>query len=120
MLYTEIHTALQIEDYPLGGRKRGIARYRVTTEPRQGKLQRVERTTEHNNQVSKARKLTYGKRAAILVGADGRVYPVVWSQHYEVFSVYKSNMQHSEETISKDEKPNEYANMKARSESMAE
>lgn len=56
-----------IEDYPLGGSKRGTATYRVEVDAKKG--QRVSRVT-----TGKAKFTTYGTRCAIVDGSNGRTY----------------------------------------------
>jgi len=95
--YISATRALTIDDYPLGFQKRGTAVYSVT-KSRNGKQERVERTTFDGVKISKPKTTTYGLQCAILTCENGLTYVATW---YDIgmISILKSNMQHTEETV---------------------
>jgi hypothetical protein len=97
--YVSASKRLEIEDYPMGGKKRGTATYYVHKDSK-GR-ERVERTTTCRGKTSKPKKLTYGSDAAILVGSDGKTYPAVWSRIYDQITVMDSGMKFQHESVNR-------------------
>jgi len=97
--YISATKRLEIEDYPMGGSKRGKATYYVHKDSK-GR-ERVERTTTCKGKTSKPKKLTYGSDAVILTGSDGKTYPAVWSKEYDQITVMDSGMKFQHESINR-------------------
>lgn len=77
-----------IEDWPIGGNKRGTCVFRVESDPKKG--QRVSRVT-----TGKPKYTTYAKQWRIVDGDDARTYLIAWNPNYGSVTVMSSDMQHN-------------------------
>ncbi len=81
------------DDYPLGRRSRGEAKWAVEVKPRHGA--RVVRQTRPEGRArwSQPKATTYSRRARLAMGADGRVYFVMEPHHREdVLELYDGTL----------------------------
>lgn len=99
--YSNARTFAEFTDWP-SGRHRTTCTFRVET--KRGHGQRVARVTLHpvTGKPSKPKTTTYGPRAAIVDGDDGRVYAATLTI-YGGISVMQSNLDLSAESISADD-----------------
>lgn len=86
------------DDWP-SGRHRTTAIFTIERDPRRG--ERGTRRTLHpeTGRPSAPKLLTYGDKARIVDGDDGRTYILVLSKAYGHITVFQSNMQFEEETV---------------------
>lgn len=72
----------EIQDYPLGGSKRGLCVFNVEYKPSKG--WRFTRTT-----TGKPKANTYGGKAAIVDGDNGRTYCIQFAGAFDFIKVYR-------------------------------
>ena len=85
-------------DWP-SGRHRTTAIFAIERDPKRG--ERGTRRTLHpeTGRASAPKLLTYGDKARIVDGDDGRTYILVLSTSYGHITVFQSNMQFQEDSI---------------------
>jgi hypothetical protein len=73
-----------IQDYPLGGNKRGLCVFNIESHPKRG--YRCTRQT-----TGKPKAHTYGGKAAIVDGDDGRTYLIQFAGSFNFIKVSRSD-----------------------------
>jgi hypothetical protein len=89
--YSNPRMSAVIENWPLGGSKRGVCTFRVEVVAKKG-----ERATRQTTGAIK--KKTFARKVRIVGGSDGRIYILELSMS-DCISVCSSDMQHDVETI---------------------
>lgn len=110
LTYSNFTKSRTIEGWPMGGSKRGIAKFYVEAK---GGHERACRTTECNGKVSKPITTTYATTVCFADGSDGKTYQLEITKHYNFVSVRQSNLKYGEETIHESEQPERYAELVA-------
>ena len=87
MKFTNPTQRLEIADYPLGGSKRGRCVFEIERSPKHG-YRCVRTTTEPTGKVNKPKLLTYGGKAAIVTGEDGKTY-ILQHTAYGFISIHR-------------------------------
>ncbi len=106
MNYSNPTLKLVIDDYPLGGSKRGPCTFEVQ---KSDKGERVSRLT-----FGKPKFTTYADRYAIVAGEDGRTYILADVRHYGHITIYRSDFKCAPENgPSRDFQPERYAELLA-------
>ena len=82
-----------IEDYPLGGNKRGPCKFDV--EFKKGKGWKFFRTTTGKPKST----IAYGGRACIVDGSDGRTYLIQHGGIYDAVTIYASDMKNPDPKV---------------------
>jgi hypothetical protein len=97
MNYSNPRTFAEFADWPTG-KHRTTCTFRVEGKPGHG--ERVARVTLHpiTGRPSKPKTTTYGVRAAIVDGDDGRTYVATVTQYGSIY-VMQSNLDYSAESI---------------------
>lgn len=104
-VYSDPRLELVIEDYPLGGTKRGQCRFYVDKNPKRGA--RVGKVT-----TGKPSFTTFANRAAIVTGDDGRTYVLRDVKDYGFVDVSRSDFK-THESVHKSSSPERYATLMA-------
>jgi hypothetical protein len=91
LTYSNPRVRAVIENWPIGGSKRGTATFAI--EYRKGKGERATRTT-----TGAAKVLTYARQSRIVDGNDGRTY-ILNLTEYGHISVMCGDMQFQKETL---------------------
>lgn len=89
--YSNPRLQATIEGWPSGS-KRVTATFTVETDPKRG--QRAVRTT-----TGAPKKLTYATKMRIVDGNDGRTYIAALHSGYGHITIFKGDMQHTEESF---------------------
>ncbi len=76
-----------IENWPLGGSKRGTCTFKVETTPKKG--ERISRTT-----TGKPRYTTYSQLWCVVDGSNGKTYLLSYNGQYGSVSIMSADMQH--------------------------
>jgi len=97
-IYSNPRMEARIENWPLGGSKRGVAMFCVESDPKRG--ERAVRTTRDpaSGKFSAPKKLTYANRVRIVDGDDGKTYIIAHTPHGFIV-VMQGGMQYQAETI---------------------
>ena len=82
----------EFPDWPMGGSKRATCVFQVECHPKRG--YRFTRQT-----TGKAKTHTYGGRAAIVDGSDGRTYLIQFAGAFDFISVSRSDFMCAEEAV---------------------
>jgi hypothetical protein len=95
LTYSNPRMRAEIQNWPMGGTKRGTAVFTIEAKPGKG-----ERGVRVTNGAPKT--LTYAKAARIVDGSDGRTYIAELSA-YGFVSIVRSDMKLQEESITADD-----------------
>ncbi len=113
MNYSNPVKSLLIEDYPLGGKARGICKFEVEHKPKLG--YRAVRTTQNKyGGWNKPKTDTYNGRIAFVRGDDNRTYVLKEIVQYRGIQVSQHDFMNSQEgTVYQDSNPERYATLLA-------
>lgn len=97
--YSNPRMEAMIDNWPLGGSKRGRAVFQIKTDPKRG--ERATRVTRDpvGGKFSAPKKLTFARKARIVDGDDGRTYIAELSPNYNHIVIMQGGMQYQSETI---------------------
>lgn len=90
LVFTNPRLEAVIEDYPLGGNKRGRCTFRVEHNPKKG-YRFVKQT------FGKPKADTYGGKAAIVDGNDGRTYLIQFAGDFDFIKINRFDFKNAAE-----------------------
>ena len=98
LIYSNPRIRAEIDNWPMGGSRRGVAVFSIEAKP--GKGERAIRTTRQDgsSKATAPKTLTFSTRARIVDGNDGKTYVASLTTYGHV-SVFQSNMQFEQESI---------------------
>lgn len=89
MTYSNFTKSLRVEDWPMGGNRRGPCEFHVEGDnPKKTRI--VKQTWDENGRPNKPKKDVYGRYTGIATGDDGRTYFLQFSEYTNHISVHDS------------------------------
>lgn len=95
MKFANPRQTLEINDYPIGGSNRGQCKFEIEHNPKRG-YRIVRTTTNKHGQWCKPKTSTYGGRAVIVSGEDGKTYILQMAGVYDFIIVWKHDLMQAE------------------------
>lgn len=101
MSYSNPRTHAEVENWPMGGSRRGVAVFSVESDPKRGE-RGVRVTTTEDGRTNNPKKLTYTRKVRIVDDDDGKTYFAELTS-YGFVTIMQGNAQFAAETIHKDD-----------------
>lgn len=113
MKYSNPRLTAEIDDFPIGGGHRGKCVFKVEDGGKKGF--RVSRTTvNRHGGWNNPKYSTYGGRAAIVDGEDGKTYIIRHVHHYDAIDIMRHDLMNAlEGTVFHSSNPARYAELTA-------
>lgn len=108
MTFTNPRLTALFTDWPIGGSNRGQCKFDI--EEVKGKYRIVRSTTNKSGAWCKPKKTTYGDKAVIVDGSDGRTYVLQGSRTWKNIVIWRSDFM-QEASVSESSEPERYAQL---------